>query len=261
MKLKTTTMPLIRQKLSAHRLAIGIITVVVLLLGAYGLWSKHIWDNYETNYNVWHSSTQAKINAALGLPAATNKQRSAKLATLKKTSDAITAAKGSLCGVNGLVGWQGFIGALHNRQEACQKLLDTSVTFNEKLKAATGYLDNEQALARVISAIPASKPQLAEGDWEAQATAWHEAAAKIDTLAVSANFVPTKQTAQTATKKIEAAWQEVIAAHKVKDKARYLKAQSQLADSYATLHAMTETSTQKLKLLLDPLQTAYKQAF
>jgi len=260
MKLKTVGSSVWR-KIYAHRLIIAIIAGVVLLVAVYAFWSKYTWDEYETRYTGWHSSTRGQVGDAFALPATTDKERNNKLSALKKASDAIITAKSSLCSVNNLVGWQRFIGALHNREKKCQEMMGAAATFAEKTKGAIGYLESEKALTAIISSIPSQKPELVESDWAAQAAAWHAAAGKVDTLAANANFAPVKQVAQITTKKIDAAWQEIIAANAAKDKARYLKAQSQLADSYGTLGDITGVSTKQLKTLLDPLQLAYKAAF
>lgn len=260
MKLKRITWPSVSHSICAHRVVIAIIAAVVLLVGAYALWSKHTWDEYETRYEGWHIALRDQVNATLALPTTTDKERLTKLTALKKTSDTIMSSKTSLCNANILVNWQQFIEMLRMRWHECQKTVTTSVTFNQKMQATITYLEYEQALAKVIGEIP-SKSELTEADWGAQADTWHNAVVRIEKLPSNTDFAPTKQIARETVLKIDAAWKEVLAAHTAKDKARYLKAQGQLADAYNSLENIAVVGAKQFKIILGPLQTAYKDAF
>jgi len=261
MNLKRIISPSLGQKIYTHRKVIIIIATILLVVGGYALWSKYTWDEYEVEYGKWHTTTQDQLNTALMLPAVTEKERLTKLGALKKASDGITSARTSLCNANILVSWQRIAPAFRDREEKCQRTVDTSVAFSQKMQAVITYLEQEQVLTGLISAIPVGKSELAEADWQAQAAAWHETASKVKTLPSNTDFAPTKQIAAETIVKVDVAWQEVVAAHGAKDKARYTKAQTQLADSYGSLDAIAVTGAKQLKILLDPLQAAYENAF
>lgn len=257
MKLKNTPSFLKNRKVQVA----AIVTAVILLAGGYVLWSTTAWNTYETTYKTWRADTGGRVTAALALPVTSDKERADKYTALKASSEAIITAKDSLCRVNVFIAWQQFIEAFHNRETACQKVIDTAGAFDSLSKGAVGYLENEQALAGIMAAIPHDKSELAEGDWEAQATAWHDAVRKADELKVGANFTATKQSARETIGKIATAWQEVVTAHKAKDRGKYEAARAQLVLAYGSLGATSDVGTQQLKTLLEPLQPAYKAAF
>ncbi len=256
MKLNMSTASSIKAKVFSRRGVIIIAIATFILMGAFVFWSKYTWDTYQTNYETWRASTLNQARTSLALPVTNDQERQAKFVALKKTSDTITSAKKSLCAVNILVGWQRFMDMQRNREQSCQEIVGNFATFGEKLKVATGYLESEQTLAKILAEAPA-KTELGEADWTAVSAGWHAIVGKVDALAVDGNFTPTKQAARDATGKIDAAWQEVLAAHAAKDKGRYVQAQSQLVQAYSTLGTITDVDTVQLKGLLDPLQSAY----
>ncbi len=227
-----------------------------VLIGAFVLWSKYSWDTYQTSYEGWRSSMLDQTRDSLALPVANDQERQAKFIALKKTAESIVTAKQSLCTVNTLVGWQRFIAVQRNRERNCQTIINNFATFADKLKAATIYLESDQALAKLFSVIP-PEAELTEADWAGVSTGWHTVVSKVDALTVNASFRPTKQAAHAAAEKVDAAWQEVLAASVAKDKARYEQAQEQLVQSYRALGTIQDTDAVQLKALLDPLQSAY----
>ncbi len=225
-------------------------------MGAFVFWSKYTWDTYQTNYEGWRASTLDQARTSLALPVTNDQERQAKFVALKKTSDSIAAAKKSLCTVNSLVGWQRFMEVQHNREQNCQTIVGNFATFGEKLKEAVQYLESEQILARVLAEAPV-KTELTEAEWTDVASGWRAVVGKVDAIVADGNFTPTKQAARDATSKVDAAWQEVLAAHTAKDKSRYIQAQAQLVQAYSTLGTITDVDTVQLKGSLDPLQSAY----
>lgn len=258
--MKLNTQSSVWQKIDAHRVMLLLIAGAVLLVGGYAFWSKVTWDGYEHKFTRWHADTKAQITKALSLPVTNEQERQKKFEALKQGSGNITTAKDSLCSMNNLASWQRVIKELHAREQKCQEMIDTVVTFSEKLQAATMYLESEQALAKIISSVPA-QTELTEKDWQTQGAAWHDTADKVGKLATHTDFEPTKQAAFEAAKKIDAAWQEVVAAHTAKDQSKYANAQAQLASAYGALDTMATVSEQQLKKALDPLQPAYEKAF
>jgi hypothetical protein len=247
------------QRIYTHRLIL-LIAVGAIFIAGYILWSKHIWDDYEVKARNWQENVHVQVDKALALPVTSEKERNDKFTALKHVSDTIISSKATLCSVNGLVGWQRAIQTLHAREERCQKEMSATVTFNEKIQAVVVYLKDEQSLAKIMSTLT-GKPEVTENDLEAQETLWHDGSGKVEKLSVSTAFAPTKQAALDATKKIDTAWQGVLAAHKAKDQTKYASAQSQLATAYDSLNGVVDTNTKQLKALLDPLQSVYEKAF
>ncbi len=256
MKLNLSIGSAIKSKLFSRRGLLIMAITAVVLTGAFALWSKYTWDTYLTYYEGWRTSTLDQVRTSLALPVTNDQERQAKFVALKKTSDSIIVAKKSLCTVNVLVGWQRFIDVQRNREQKCQTTVGNFATFGEKLKVATGYLESEQMLAKILAEAPA-KTELGEADWAEVSAGWHAIVGKVDALAADDNFTPTKQAARDATARIEVAWQEILAAHTAKDKSRYLQAQSQLIQAYSTLGTVTDVDAAQLKGLLDPLQSSY----
>ncbi len=107
-----------------------------------------------------------------------------------------------------------------------------------------------------MSEAPA-KAELPEAEWVAVSAGWHGVVGKVDALAADVSLTPVKQAARDATGKVDAAWQEVLAASTAKDKNRYVQAQSQLVQAYSAMGTITDSDAAQLKGLLEPLQSAY----
>lgn len=244
-----------------HRIVAIIIASVIVLTAAYVLWSKYTWNEYEADYTAWRSSTHGQLDKALALPVKTAQERSGKFLALKDVSNTITTAQDSLCKVNAIVAWQQFIKPLGEQTADCNAMITAAGSLNESLKKAILYLENEKSLADILDVVHGDKTELAEGDWNAQAAAWHMALEKTDKMMVSEAFAPTKKVARDTIKSIDDAWQAVMAAHKAKDKAAYIKAQTLLVQTYGALGNILDSNTKQLKTLLDPLQAQYNAVF
>jgi len=233
----------------------GIIAVLLIILGGYSLWSKNVWDGYEAKYSQWDTSTKQQITQALSLTVKSDQDRERKMAAIKTVSAAIDSAETSLCQVNGLISWQHFIKSLQAKEGDCREVVAKRGDWNKKLKPIVVYLEDEQAIAKVVAKSP-KLSQVPDTEWEAQPAVWQALTKDVEGTTVRSAFNPVKQQASKATMGIEAAWKEVIAAHKAKDKARYIKAQGQLTQAYETLAETAKTDTDNLKLLLDKLPNA-----
>ena len=197
----------------------------------------------------------------LALPATTHAERSGKMSALKNVSNNIVSAKKSLCSVSSLVSWQQFLTPLKAQKEACDHIIKTADAFGDKIQATVSYIENEQALMKIITASTGSQDKITEAVWDTQTTTWQGATDSLKKLSVQTSFAPVKDSAITDAQAIEAAWQGLIAAHKAKDKTKYLEAQAQLAQAYGALGAIAAQSTQQFLSVANSLQTAYKDAF
>lgn len=244
-----------------RRVAVIVIASVVVLATAYIFWSRYTWNEYETAYTTWHDDVHKQLDEALALPTKTSQQRSAKLTALKDASDTMTAAQDSLCKVADITAWQQSIKPLGERMADCNTTLASAGTVNKSLQEAILYLENEKSFAQIIDSARGDKTELAEGEWEAQAAAWHAALDKMNKATVGDTFVPTKKVALEVIKGIDDAWRSVIAAHQAKDKAAYTKAQTLLVQSYGALGNISDSNEKQLKSILVPLQTQYEASF
>ncbi len=255
--MKLTNKPAVRF-LRTHRRAVIVVLLcvgVIGVLGGYGLWSKYVWDGYQTRYVALQNDVHTQLGATLALRADTQQERRVKVASFGKLTTTITSTEGTLCQVNQLVGWQRSFADLHRREEQCRKTQQSLLQLRDKLKNVVGYLQNDQALAGHLATIH-TQPELSEGEWEGQLAAWRTAANAIKTMPVEKAFAPVQQAAATASQGVVAAWEEVIAAHQAKDKARYLKAVDALAQAYGALSALQATSSLQLKGVSGEFQSA-----
>lgn len=229
---------------------------MLVLVGGYALFSWVTWQGYEGNYTQWQASIKSQTDEALWV-----KDPSTKLAALKNLSKTLIGAKDTVCSAHVLIKWQEVLKSIKEREEKCQQALQRVSNLSKKLQATTQYLEEEKALGNVLTSVPHDKDRLPETDWQAQATAWHTAAQTGAKLSAHDSFSTTKQAAVATLQKIDAAWQEVLAAHTAKDKARFLQAQASLVQEYGGLGEITTISTNNFQALLDELQKAYNTAF
>jgi hypothetical protein len=244
----------------AHRLTILIIAGVLVVIGAYGVWSKVTWDDYALRYKNWQTQTKQQFDAALKLPVASDNDREEKLRALTSVSDKITDDKDSICALNALIGWQRFIQTLGDREKACQEARERLAGLGEDLNALVAYMADDQALAVIMKAL-AGKAELVEGEWAAQATTVHTSVDKIAKLKVQSNFSPVKQKATEVATRIDTAWQAVLAAHSGKDKAKYTQAQTELIQAYGSLGAISDISARQVEGLAGTVASSSQPAF
>lgn len=238
-----------------------IATLAVVILGAVGAyvwWSKNSWDAYEKQYTGLHRDVDAKLTAVFSLQSDTVQQRQEKTTHLAKMSADIEEMSGSFCRQNSLIGWQTVFNQYKTHEESCKASLAALGAFNDQLKLTVGYLQQEQALAKLLAAAPA-QAEVAESEFKAQLTAWRTVYDGTRNAGSSGDFDTVKQGTVDATGEIVKTWEEIIAAHQTKDKTRYMKAVQALAAAYDKLGIVTSVNTAQLSGVSTKLQEAYQR--
>lgn len=233
----------------------------LIVFCSYFLYSLYEWGQYESRYKDWRASIKSQTDQAFALSSSDPKARAAKLAALKKISDRLATTRSTACQVNRLIEWQHILKSLEDRQDQCNQVAHSLDNFKKSLDQINSYLTEENALGSIFAALPPAKDQLAEDEWQAYGTAWHSAAENATKLSTQGAFMQTRQVAVSTLQGIDAAWQEVLAAHAAKDKARYTKAEAALIQAYSSLESIKSTSEVQLDALVKSLQNFYKIAF
>jgi hypothetical protein len=242
----------------------GVIIVTLGLIGAYSFWSMSAWETYRLSYVGWQEELRSDMDSAITLPAGKQQERARKMSALKDVSTDIIKAQGSLCAssVHYLIGWQHFMSTLKEREDACRQIVTAAGRLGEELQAAMVYLENEQKLADIITTAAGSQTTVTETTWGSQIAAWQEAGGAIKKMSVSPDFTPVKDSTLENIRLVGAAWRQLDAAHKAKNKTEYLRAQTQLTSAYKSLREVTvRVGEQQLAKLADSLQTAYDAVF
>jgi hypothetical protein len=250
----------LRQMRSKKYLIIASLVLAAFLVGGYILWSKQVWAQYTDIYVKWHQELNTEIKAVSGLPTTTVKEQDALLDRLDGMSQRISSQQAALCATTPLVQWQQrVISAYESAQNDCQKKMTAVVSFQKQLDSVIAYIKNDQELAKILAtATPAG--ELADGVWGDQVSMWSKAIDSTGKLAVSAAFKPTQQQALDRMTAVKVAWQELIAAHQLKDKAKYVEAQNTLGASYDGLNSIMVDSEKRLLVLSSSLNSAYERS-
>ena len=237
------------------------VTVLVVVVGCYALWSRHVWAQYAPSYIQWHQTAKSDIKKIIELPVANEKDQGALLVQLESVSQRINSEQSSVCQVSAAVTWQQrFAAEYRDAQVACRNLVANAVAFQKQLNIVTAYIADDHRLAKIsASALPPS--EVSDVTWDAQVELWGQAVNDVQALTVSAAFKPTQQVAVEKSTAVKAAWEELITAHQSKDKARYITAQSTLGASYDGLNAISLNATENLSKLTTRLKDVYIEAF
>jgi hypothetical protein len=250
----------LRRLRSKKYLIIASLLLLAFLMGGYILWSKQVWAQYTSTYVTWHQQLHTEIKAVSILPTATVKEQNALLDRLDSMSRRIASQQADLCATTPLVQWQRrVIAAYESAQNDCQKKMTAIVSLQTQLDSVVAYIKNDQEVAKILTtATPAS--ELADGVWGDQVSAWSKVVDLTGKLTVSAAFKPTQQQAIDRMTAVKVAWQELIAADQLKDKAKYIDAQNKLGTAYDGLNDVSAASEKNLIGLADLLSRAYEKA-
>lgn len=254
-------LPRLRSVRSKKALVVIISVMLALIAGGYILWSKQVWAQYTPSHAQWHQDIKSEVKALTGLPTGDSKEEDALLLRMEKVSQRITSEQVSACDVSVLVKWQQqFIKEYDDMRMACQKTTADIALFQKQLAIAIDYIKDDQELAKIITTTVPSD-ELAEGVWEKQVVTWNEAVDATTNLSVSSAFKSTQQRAIERMAAVKVAWQELIAAHQLKDKAKYVAAQDKLGISYDGLNDISTDSEKNLAGIADGLRSAYEESF
>lgn len=232
----------------------------VVLVAAYAFWSVSTWSTYKTTYESWQKQLKVSVDSAMVLPGVTSVERAKKLTAFKNVSSMIASTQRLLCHTPVIVTWQHVIVSLREREEACAQTISKADTLGKKMQTTTSYLESEQVVATIIEkALTASQDKVTEATWGSQETTWQDADKAIGKVSSEATFAPVKASALEKIKGLESTWQELLAAHATKDKAKYIEAQAKLATAYGALGSLSTVSAEQLATLTTSLQSTYSQ--
>lgn len=246
---------------SKKRLLLGAAALLVLLLGAYIIWSRDAWTQLTPRYTRWHQSIKADIESMAALPINTNKEKDAAITTLERIADRMAADQSMACSITPLVQWQqAIIPAYKEAYTVCQKKMAVVSSFQKQLVAVIAYNKSDRMLSGIIAAAAPSADNLTEEAWGVQVAAWSDAINAAEKMAVASDFKPTQQSALERMASIKLSWQDLIASHETKDKQKYLAAQSALATAIDGLNDVAATSQQAFSKLTSELEITSQRA-
>lgn len=239
-------------------IAVAIGIAVLAGLGAYGWWSKTSWDTYEKQYVAMNQEVDRKLEAAFSLQSDTPGERQEKLARLVGLQGELERVDDAFCRPAPLVGWQRAIKAYAEREAACKETQAALISFRSSLNTGIEYLQGEQLLAKQLATAP-TQAEVTETEFEGQLAAWRSVAERVKSASASGRLEIVKQVAVDATGGIVTAWEEVMAGHAAKDKARYTKATQALAAAYDALGKIAAADTEQLIQVAADLKEAYQK--
>lgn len=234
----------------------SIVVVFVGVVGGYCWWSLAGWNAVESQTRTAKQDMHHYLTGAVALPMSTADERAKKLTALETTSQRIESYK-NICNVPVLVEWQRAIDTFKKQQDACRDTLAEFDRFKTSLKDITDYLYDDKTVAALVVTASTSSVDLDEASWPETAAKWHTLAEKIKPLKVSGRFEPVLKRITTEAEYMDASWQEVVAAHTAKDRARYEKAKDELSKSYGTFKDAVELSRSSIEPLLQDFQAKY----
>lgn len=235
----------------------GCVFIAFIAFAAYGWWSNAAWNSYESRYVGMQQRINTQLTATFSLQSDTADEKQVKLAELSKLQTELGASN-SLCSQNKLIDWQQrVIKEYAKRDERCREGQSLIASFEVRLRAVVEYLQNEHALAAMLAVGPL-QAEVSESEFEGQLQAWRSIAESIKNTRNADSFETVKQSAMDTTGNVVKAWEEVVVAHQAKDKARYTRANQELAASYDRLENITATSAKELVRTVDNLKEAYQ---
>lgn len=238
-------------------LKIGLpVAVILLSAGLYVFWSINTWNNYQTRFTGLQNDAQSKIKGALGMKVESHDERVKKMDALQESRDMLPTSTDPLCQVNPAVDWQNFVGNLKEQKEKCGEVRAKLVNLRDALDKVIVYLENDHALSQALSGLPVGG-EVAEGDWVVQRDGYKAVLKQVSDLQVSGDFSSAKQAVVDKLTATVAAWEEVLAAHGAKDKARYTKATKTLAENYDGILSVGKVSSDRLQELVKLFENSY----
>ena len=244
--MKRLKMPKRTSKMLLFYVLIGIFA---LSIGGYVWWSVASWSAYEQKYTEKQHSIQHNLESVWNMPADTVEQKQAKLAQLASASTEIAKVDPETCNQTLFIEWQRVIQANSERARACKDMVQSVQNFSASLRPAVEFLQQGEAMAKIMAHAP-SKTEVAEADFSGQLSAWRTTLDAVNNISTGNEFGAVKQAARGSTEGVIKAWEEIIAAHEAKDKARYTKAVQALAAAYDRLEAITKIHTEQLNVLV-----------
>ncbi len=226
---------------------------LVVIVGGYIWWSVVAWSKYEQTYTVKQNEVQQTLDTVWNMPADTNEQKQAKLASLSAAVTEIDRINLDTCNQNVLISWQRIIQQNGEHEKACKEGIQSIKERSVSIKPSVEFLQQAETLAKSMSQAP-SLAEVTESDFDGQLNAWRNVQNSIKNMSASDRFEVVKQSAQSSVEGIIKAWEEVAAAHKAKDKTRYTKAVQALAAAYDGLEDVSRIHTEQLSILVSEIK-------
>lgn len=242
-------------------LIVGTVTFLAVLALAYVLYSMQAWRGYERDYIAWQATTKSELTSVLSLPATSPKEREQKLSKLESIVADLKAQKSKVCSDDSLIGWQAFFQGVDTVKKQCHSVSSKIDGVVVELGVIISYLTNEHTFATSLAKLSTQPAQPDEKTWDQVAGTWRKFGVDVAAMKVDASFESTKKVAVTVVTGVDTAWQELLAAHSVKDKARFVKARSGLAVAYAALTTITTENDKQVASLDKKLTKAYSAVF
>jgi|GEM_PF-5602258 len=245
--------------IKAHKKKIIIASSIAfaLLIGIYGVVSYSSWSNYTARYEVWYKKVQTQLDASRSL-----KDETDHVTVLKKASETMAANK-DICTVHFFVGWQAtLLPALRSQQEKCSLIARQIGILNGKTNNVVTYLEDEQALVKILAAPDLKVAQVGEGDFSAQVANWETVSKKIQNTPVSSKFTSIKTEAYKSALAISQGWQQLVGANTAKDRTKYNEAVARIGTTYGLLSSsVSDLNERQYQATLQEFQSAYDKTF
>ncbi|MEO5950460.1 MAG: hypothetical protein ABIQ04_03340 [Candidatus Saccharimonadales bacterium] len=249
--------------LSHHKkisIALGGALFVCLIAGSYIWWSFSAWAQFEDRYVSLRQNTATKFSDTLKLPVGTADQKIKKIAAFDELGKDITGQQNICEDVPGLIKWQHTVSAIKRYEDDCKSLLVKLGVLKTNITEMTGYIKDEQAVATLIqTASTGSLAELDETTMQDTAAKWHTFSEKMKVLKVTTEFEPVLIDLRTKSDHLDACWQEVIAAHTAKDRARFEKARDELSRAYGSFKDSRQVSDKVSAEVQKTLEAQYAQ--
>lgn len=259
--------PLSRHLKGRGRRKVFIIVVastLALVIGGYALWCSDAWANYHAAYGNLQRAAKSSIDTALKMPATSTKERVAKLEALQTVARSVDEGRDKMsCSVNVLMSWQQSVSVSYKKwREECEAVRTSIGALNAELRSVAAYTKNDQELADTLTiALGATDKKVTEGSFSSVLSKWQIASAATKKMDVSRDFAPVRAKAQVAIDGIVTAWRALVAAHAVKDEAKYEKAVKAVVDAYSTVDAIKQESAKGAVTMGETVQVRYHDAF
>jgi hypothetical protein len=237
---------------------IATIFVIILLPATYFAWSKFVWDGVYKGVTEMRRHATSSLDDALKMPSDTLEERERKKAAFVVLANEVASPLADPCTLPSMIGWQRVLDDLGEVEKSCLDQKSKLQVWGLKLQAIGVFLADDKRVAEAASTLQSAKGEVTEADYEANASIWRQAEAAVSGLSVSETFIPVKTTLTQALQAGVGRWDELIDAHKDKDKGRFIGARQAVAASYDGLSKVQEVERVELDKLTQTLLAASK---
>lgn len=256
----------IKSIIRSHKIATTVILASLFILMAIvaGLfWSQRLWSDYGNNHTQRFESAKANINKAILQTSYEAKTRSVdKLNNITQVQSKLTKDAKSLCGVDVLIKWQGFINKYSDKIKDCNR---QKVILNQLLSdlgELTGYLKLEQKLAVIILEANEKTIQNNQADkWNNIEAIWRKAATDVSKLPDTYQFKDVKMLAITKLVAVADAWKRLSTANDAKNRQQFEEARSILKQDYTLLVEISDNDKKISQKLMSNFNSSYEKVY